>query len=174
MKPGAVQWFVWRRCLRTSIFLTDSVTVRKGSMSSSKDLRIDEFTPRRLTGNRSRQFKRMLIAPLALVLTSSILISTQPAFGASNANFVGRWKISGGYLGFTVKSENRATGACAGVTASPLYHLKGCHVTGNKYVFTITEGASYRSRNVGTISGNAITGSFKDTNGTNTQYTGVR
>jgi hypothetical protein len=50
----------------------------------------------------------------------------------------------------------------------------GCHVTGNKYVFTITLGKSYRSRNVGTISGNKIIGSFTDTNGTVVQYTGVR
>ena len=137
-------------------------------------MRKDEATPRRSNKFRSRRFLLTLIATLAAALPSSILLASQPAFGAGNANLVGSWKISGGYLGITVKSENRTTGACAGVTASSQYHMIGCHVTGNKYVFIITLGKSYRSRNVGTISGNKIIGSFTDTNGTVVQYTGVR
>jgi len=109
-----------------------------------------------------------------MALPCSLLIAPQPAFGAGNANFVGKWNVSGGYLGFTVKSENRATGACSGVTASPEYHMVGCRVTGNKYVFTITLGTSYRSRNKGTIEGNRIIGNFSDTNGSVVHYTGVR
>jgi len=121
--------------------------------------------------------RRSLIVLMAVVATAmpgSLLIASQPAFGAGNANLVGRWTISGGYLGFTVKSENRATGACAGITASPQYHMIGCRVTGNRYVFTITLGTGYRSRNKGTIEGNKIIGTFSDSNGTVVQYTGVR
>jgi len=114
------------------------------------------------------------MAALAATVPGSLLIASQPAFAAANANFVGRWTISGGYLGVTIKSENRTTGACAGATASPQYHIVGCHVTGNRCVFTITLGTGYRSRNVATISGNMITGKFGDSNGTVATYTGVR
>ncbi len=114
-----------------------------------------------------------LVASLAMVLPSSLVIATQPAFAEGNANFVGKWTISGGYLGITIKSENRRTGVCSGVTASSLYHLVGCRVSANKFVFTITEG-SYKSHNAGTIAGNKIFGSFKDTNGTVVDYTGTR
>ncbi len=107
------------------------------------------------------------------MLPGSLVIATTPAFAEGNANFVGKWSISGGYLGITIKSENRRTGACDGVTASPLYHLIGCHVSANRFVFTITEG-SYRSRNTGTIAGNKIFGTFKDTNGTVVHYSGTR
>ncbi|HEV3188310.1 MAG TPA: hypothetical protein VGZ04_09745 [Acidimicrobiales bacterium] len=114
------------------------------------------------------------IATLAPALPISLVVASQPAFAAAKTNFVGKWNISGGYLGITFRSENRATGACAGVTASSLYHIIGCPQTGNRYAFTITEGATYRSRNVGTIAGNKITGSFNDSNGTSVPYTGVR
>jgi len=143
-------------------------------MSKVDVRRSSEVTTRRSSRFRGRRLLLTLFATLAAVLPSSILIASQPAFAAGNANFVGRWAISGGYLGITVKSENRATGACAGVTASPQYHMIGCRVKGNKYVFTITLGKGYRSHNSGTISGNTITGSFKDTNGTVAQYTGTR
>lgn len=131
-------------------------------------------TSRPSTANERHRVLRTSLATILLALSGSLLLAVQPAFAQGNANFVGRWQISGGYLGITIKSENRATGACTGITASSLYHLIGCHVTGNRYVFTITEGSSYRSRNVGTITGNRIVGNFKDTNGTNVQYTGVR
>jgi hypothetical protein len=142
-------------------------------MSKGEVWRRNEIA-RRSNRFRCRRVLLTLTATLVAALPGSILIASQPAFGAGNANLVGRWKISGGYLGVTVKSENRTTGACAGVTASSQYHMIGCRVTGNKYVFTITLGNSYRSRNVGTISGNEIIGSFRDTNGTVVQYTGVR
>ena len=45
---------------------------------------------------------------------------------------------------------------------------------GNRYSFTITYGPSYKSRNTGTISGNRLKGSFKDTNGTAESYTATR
>jgi hypothetical protein len=143
-------------------------------MSRGKVVLGNEVTQRRSSKFRYSRVLLTLIATLAAALPGSILIASQPAFGAGNANLIGKWKISGGYLGITIKSENRTTGACAGVTANSQYHLIGCHVTGNKYVFTITQGPSYRSRNIGTISGNRIIGSFKDTNGTVAQYTGIR
>jgi len=120
-------------------------------MSKGEVWRRNEIA-RRSNRFRCRRVLLTLTATLVAALPGSILIASQPAFGAGNANLVGRWKISGGYLGVTVKSENRTTGACAGVTASSQYHMIGCRVTGNKYVFTITLGNSYRSRNVGTIS----------------------
>jgi hypothetical protein len=100
-------------------------------------------------------------------------MAAQSASASQSANFVGTWKVSGGYLGFTIKAENRATGACAGITASSMYHLIGCRVTGSSYVFTITEG-SYRSHNAGTIEGNRVVGHFTDSNGTAAQYTAVK
>jgi hypothetical protein len=121
-----------------------------------------------------RQFFLMGAAMLAAILPISILVSTQPAGASGNVSFIGNWKVSGGYLGFTIKSENLHTGACAGRTASSLYHLIACRVTGNKYVFTITEGVSYRSHNTGTISGNRAVGRFSDSNGTVANYTAVR
>jgi hypothetical protein len=143
-------------------------------MSKGRDVRSGAVAPRRATRHGLRRSLIVLMAVVATAMPGSLLIASQPAFGAGNANLVGRWTISGGYLGFTVKSENRATGACAGITASPQYHMIGCRVTGNRYVFTITLGTGYRSRNKGTIEGNKIIGSFSDSNGTVVQYTGVR
>lgn len=143
-------------------------------MLKNRDIRTNVVASKRVRGYGLRRTLISLMAVLAVATPSSLLLASQPAFGAGNANFVGRWTISGGYLGFTVKSENRATGACAGITASPQYHLIGCRVTGNRYVFTITLGTSYRSRNRGTIEGNKIVGTFSDSNGTVVQYTGVK
>jgi hypothetical protein len=143
-------------------------------MSIGEVVRVDAVNHRRFRRFGYRRVFLTVIATLAAALPGSILIASQPAFAAGNASFIGTWKISGGYLGITIKSENRTTGACAGVTANSQYHLIGCHVTGTKYVFTITQGPSYRSHNVGRISGNRIIGSFKDTNGTVAQYTGVK
>jgi len=143
-------------------------------MATSKDPYSKVVAPRPTYGSIYRRVVLTLVAALAAALPSSVLIAAQPAFGATNANFVGRWTVSGGYLGFTIKSENRATGVCKGVTASPQYHLIGCRVKGDRYVFTITLGTGYSSHNVGTISGNSIVGSFRDTNGTAVQYTAVR
>jgi hypothetical protein len=107
-------------------------------------------------------------------LPAAALVASAPASAAGNASIVGTWVVSGGYLGFTITGENLATGGCVGKTASPLYHLIKCHVTGSKYSFTITEGAGYQSHNVGTVKGKTIVGRFNDTNGTITSYTGHR
>lgn len=115
-----------------------------------------------------------IVATLVAVLPASILIVSSPASAATNTNFIGNWKVSGGYLGFIIKSENLRTGVCTGTTPLPQYHLIACRVTGNKYSFTITDGPSYRSHNIGTIEGNHAAGQFKDTNGTFVQYTAVR
>lgn len=132
------------------------------------------MTPQKYKLSWSRKFLVTLAAIVAAAMPGSLLIASQPAFGAGNANFVGKWNISGGYLGITVKSENRATGVCSGITASPQYHMVGCRVTGNRYTFTITLGATYRSRNKGIIEGNKIIGTFSDTNGSVIHYTGTR
>jgi hypothetical protein len=82
------------------------------------------------------------------------------------ASIVGTWVVSGGYLGFTIAAEDAKTGGCVGKTASPAYHLTGCHVTGTKYSTTVTGGPSYKSHNTGTIRGATLVGRFGDSNGT--------
>jgi hypothetical protein len=47
-------------------------------------------------------------------------------------------------------------------------------VKGDRYAFTITYGASYKSYNKGTITANRLTGSFRDTNGATGTYSAVR
>ena len=120
-----------------------------------------------------RRVLLMAGATLVLALPASTLLASQSA-SAGGGSFVGNWKVSGGYLGFTIKSENRHTGVCTGTTPDAQYHLTACRVAGNKYSFTITEGLSYRSRNTGTFSGNRASGSFKDSNGTVARYSAVR
>ena len=122
---------------------------------------------------RARRILLLGVTTLATIIPTSFLIASPSASAASNANFKGTWKVSGGYLGFTIKSENLHTGVCAGSTAEAQYHLIACRVTGHKYSFTITEG-SYRSHNTGTFSGNRAVGRFSDSNGTIVTYTAVK
>ena len=143
-------------------------------MTATVEVTTDGATRRRSFASRARMTLGSLVAIVATMMPAAVFVATPPAAASGDANLVGTWKISGGYLGFTVKSENHRTGVCAGVTASPLYHLVGCRVTGTKYVFTITYGTSYRSKNSGTIVGNKILGTFKDSNGAVIKYTGVR
>jgi hypothetical protein len=124
--------------------------------------------------SKVRQLILTSITTLSLVLPTSFLLVSAPASAAGDANFVGSWKVSGGYLGFIIKSENRHSGVCTGSTPEPQYHLVGCRVNGHSYSFTITEGSSYRSRNTGTFSGNRANGKFSDTNRTVVKYTAVK
>ena len=100
-----------------------------------------------------------------------------PAFATpKNVNFLGTWKTNNNQP-FTIKKENRQTGACSGTTSLSKiggYRLVACHVKGNQYAFTITLGAGYKSLNKGTITGNKLMGSFRDTNGATGVYTAVR
>jgi hypothetical protein len=129
------------------------------------------------TGKRLRAPRHvaLLIAvAAAAVLPASLIMTATSASAAGNASIVGTWVVSGGYLGFTVTAENPKTGGCVGKTASPAYHLVGCHVTASKYSFTITEGPSYKSHNTGTIKGSTLIGRFSDSNGTFVSYTAHR
>ena len=119
---------------------------------------------------------RGFVAALALVAVAvaSTVAHAPAAFASSNVNFVGVWKVSGSALGFEIRSENLKTGACAGKTTNPSYHLTDCRVTGNWYAFTIVVDGGYRSRNVGTVFGNTMSGRFTDSNGTSRAYTASR
>jgi hypothetical protein len=102
--------------------------------------------------------------------------SPQASAGIKNVNFVGTWKTSNNQP-FAVKKENRRTGACSGTTSLSKigpYKLVACHVKGNHYAFTITYGTGYKSYNNGTITGNKLKGSFRDTNGASGIYSAVR
>ena len=44
----------------------------------------------------------------------------------SNANDLGKWVPSGGFLGFTIKAEDATTCVCAATTPDSNYHLTGC------------------------------------------------
>lgn len=133
---------------------------------------IEHDQPKRFRGPR-RLFLAVAVATTA-VLPAVFIVDSAPVSAASNASIVGTWVVSGGYLGFTITAENSKTGGCVGKTASPAYHLIGCHVTGTKYSFTITEGPDYKSHNLGTIKGTTIVGHFSDSNGTSVSYTGHR
>ncbi len=127
----------------------------------------------RAPARRGRTIKRGGLGLLAMIVA---LVATPAALAkASNVNFVGTWTPHTG-VGWTITHENRATGACSGYSAykSSGYGLIGCHVTGRRYRFTITYGSNYRSINTGTITGNRLKGSFKDSNGSGTPYTAVR
>ena len=97
------------------------------------------------------------------------------AFASSNVNFVGTWTPNTG-IAWTITRENRQTGVCGGKTslATSGYRLVACRVSGHKYAFTVTLGTTYKSRNTGTIKGNTLTGTFKDTNGTVERYSATR
>lgn len=131
--------------------------------------------------SRAKRFRgvRGVIYPvlvaLAAVFPGSLMIFAPQASASSNVNFVGNWVPSIGQ-GWTVTRENHKTGSCVATTvlSKSGYHLVGCHVSGNRYRFTITYGSGYRSNNSGTISGNSLKGSFKDTNGTVETYTAIR
>ena len=119
--------------------------------------------------------RRVLSATVAAAATLAML-ATQASAATTNVNFLGTWKTSNNQP-FTIKKENRKTGACSGTTslskAGP-YKLVDCHVKGNQYAFTITYGTGYKSYNKGTITANRLTGSFRDTNGSSGIYSAVR
>jgi hypothetical protein len=124
---------------------------------------------------RSGRATLVSLLGIALALPASFAVLAPSAFAASNVSFVGTWTPNTG-VGWTITRENRTTGVCAGTTrlATSGYRLVACRVTGHKYVFTITYGAGYRSHNSGTITGNTLTGRFKDSNGTVETYTATR
>jgi|SRR5579863_4698964 len=111
----------------------------------------------------------------AAAAAALVVFAPQASATAKNANFVGTWTTSNGQP-FTIKNENRTTGACSGTTSLSRggYRLVACHVTGDHYAFTITLGATYKSYNKGTLTGNRLAGGFRDTNGSTGTYTAVR
>ena len=94
---------------------------------------------------REGNMKRSVIrSALGATVAALATLAPQALAAAENVNFVGTWKLSN-HQAFTIKQENRRTGACSGTTAlSKLgpYKLVACHVKGNRYAFTITYGAS--------------------------------
>lgn len=120
-----------------------------------------------------RRAKALWRVGIAFVLALALLAPS--AFASSNVNFVGTWTPNTG-IAWTITRENRQTGVCGGKTslATSGYRLVACRVSGHKYAFTVTLGTTYKSRNTGTIKGNTLTGTFKDTNGTVERYSATR
>jgi hypothetical protein len=121
---------------------------------------------------RTRLGRRLLAVS---VVPLSLAIVAPSAMAAKNANFVGTWKVRPG-AAFTITKENRKTGSCVGRSSlyRSGYKLVACQVHGSKYSFAITYGSGYRSHNSGTISGNSLKGTFRDTNGTVASYRATR
>lgn len=110
---------------------------------------------------------------LSATTLAGLAMEAPAALAARNVNFVGSWVPNTG-LAWTITRENRRTGVCGGITASPSYHIVNCRVHGRTYTFTVTFGTAYKSYNKGTIRGNSLAGTFHDTNGTTEAYTAVR
>ncbi len=106
---------------------------------------------------------------LSATTLAGLAMEAPAALAARNVNFVGSWVPNTG-LAWTITRENRRTGVCGGITASPSYHIVNCRVHGRTYTF----GTAYKSYNKGTIRGNSLAGTFHDTNGTTEAYTAVR
>jgi hypothetical protein len=122
-----------------------------------------------------RRSHRSLLAAAATLLASAALVGPAAASTTKNGNFVGTWTVSNGE-GFTITSEDSATGACVGTSAlaGDGYGLIDCQVTGHRYTFTITYGTSYQSVNTGWFFGPWLGGKFSDTNGTTERYHATR
>jgi hypothetical protein len=135
----------------------------------------EAFRARVSSSSWSSRRKRLAPRLLAVAVVPVSLSVFASSALAANANFVGNWTVSSG-AGFTITKENHKTGVCAGRSslAKSGYKLVDCRVHGSKYSFTITYGSSYKSRNTGTLSGNTLKGTFKDTNGTVESYTAER
>jgi len=119
---------------------------------------------------------RGALAATAAAAATLAILAPQASATTKNVNFVGTWKTSNNQP-FTIKKENRKTGACSGTTSLSkigAYRLVACHVKGNHYAFTITYGTGYKSYNKGTITANKLKGSFRDTNGASGIYSAVR
>jgi hypothetical protein len=124
----------------------------------------------------ARSILRAALSATAVAAATLTMLAPQAWATAKNVNFLGTWQTSNGQP-FTIKKENRKTGVCSGTTSlsrQGAYKLVACHVKGDRYVFTITYGASYKSYNKGTITANRLTGSFRDTNGATGTYSAVR
>ena len=139
--------------------------------------RSSQLPPPELRGARTQRSRRVVFALMFTVATAvpaALTAFTQSAFAAHNVTFVGTWVPSlGAGQEWTVKSENAKTGVCSGTTVLSGYHFANCRVTGSAYSFWITSG-TYKSHNTGTIAGNTLKGSFRDTNGTLGIYTAKR
>jgi hypothetical protein len=123
-----------------------------------------------------RSIMRGALAATAAAGATLAMLAPQASATTKNVNFLGTWKTSNNQP-FTIKKENRKTGACSGTTSlskNGPYRLVACHVKGNHYTFTITYGTGYKSYNRGTITANKLKGSFRDTNGASATYSAVR
>jgi hypothetical protein len=118
---------------------------------------------------RSVELSAFVVLFVMIVLSSFV----SDAFASGNANFLGTWTTSPDVGAFTITSES-GSGACVGTSSFQGYSLINCHVTGNNYVFTITAGGGYSSKNMGVISGNTLKGSFTDSNNTSVGYVATR
>ncbi len=92
---------------------------------------------------------------------------------SGNVSFVGTWMTNLG-SGWTITSQS-TVGACTGYSSLAGFKMTTCHVSGHSYAFTVVQvGTTYSSRNTGVITGNTVSGSFTDTNGTTQAYTATR
>jgi pimeloyl-ACP methyl ester carboxylesterase len=94
---------------------------------------------------------------IAVIIAAALL---GPAAGAAmaEANFLGTWIPNTG-VAWTITSQSG--GSCTGTSADAGFEFTGCHVSGNNYEFTVSEGG-YSSYNHGTITGNTLEGVFED------------
>ena len=123
-----------------------------------------------------RSIMRAALSATVAAAATLAMLAPQASAATKNVNFVGTWKTDNGQP-FTIKKENRKTGACSGTTSLSKmgdYKLVACHVKGRQYAFTITFGTGYKSYNKGTITANKLVGSFRDTNGSTGTYSAVR
>ena len=123
-----------------------------------------------------RSIMRGALVATAAAGATVAMLAPQASARSKNVNFIGTWKTSN-HQPFTIKKENRKTGACSGTTSLSkvgAYKLVACHVNGNHYAFTITYGTGYKSYNKGTITANKLKGSFRDTSGASGFYSAVR
>ena len=126
--------------------------------------------------NLRRTASIVLISGLTLggSLATAAPSGAASATAVANGNFKGVWSLSNGQ-GFVITQENRTSGVCKGTTSLGAgFGLTACKVTGQKYVFTITFGPTYKSHNSGSFRKTTLKGRFHDTNGSTGTYTGTR
>ncbi len=130
---------------------------------------------RRPGGARRGRRRGFFAWAVLLVAGSSVVVPIAiagPADASGNVDFVGHWTVTAG--GFTVLSEDASGSFTATSDYGPSYVIVNGMVSGSSYTFEIDAGSSYVSYNSGTITGNTLSGSFYDTNGTVESYTGYR
>ena len=80
-----------------------------------------------------RSIARGALSATAAAAAALVILAPEASATTKNVNFLGTWKTSNNQP-FTIKKENRGTGACSGTTSLSkmgAYRLVACHVKGN-------------------------------------------